>query len=407
MRLGIFHPAFEAVGGAEILVASQAEILRDEGLAPELVTLAYNPERWAARLLGLPIHLVEKRHWSDLLFGWGRVGKLSQRGKRAADALASFDQVLAHNWPTSAMLGKAPIRARKLWQCNEPPRGIHRREANPTLTARVQATGGQAVEEATQHFSRDLTAYDRAMASFSSLQARKQYDLEGCAGLDVIYAISAFSRDNARRIYGRCEEQVLYPVVRFPQVVAPRSGLDRNTRRVLVHSRLEVLKNIDTVIRGFNLFAASSPAPCELHVVGEGPSRPSLEKLAQDSSPAGSVRFHGFLSEQALQEVYAACDAFALLTLDEPFGMVFPEAAARGLLMVGPDHGGPLEILEDGKLGAVVDAFSPEALSEALLGIWCLDDAEVDRRRTEADRACRSRFDRTAIRPQLLALLGR
>ncbi len=140
-------------------------------------------------------------------------------------------------------------------------------------------------------------------------------------------------------------------------------------------------------------------------MVGDGPFRDRLEALASVECRPGTVRFHGYLPAEDLQAVYEACDVFALLTLDEPFGMVYPEAAAKGLLLIGPDHGGPLEILDGGRLGWVVDAFSPTALAEALASVWSLDDAEVDRRREEVDRACRSRFGLQAVGPQLMALL--
>jgi glycosyltransferase involved in cell wall biosynthesis len=97
---------------------------------------------------------------------------------------------------------------------------------------------------------------------------------------------------------------------------------------------------------------------------------------------------------------------FALLTLDEPFGMVFPEAAARGLLLVGPDHGGPFEIMDGGRLGWPCDPFSPEAFAAALFEINGLDDADVDRRRAKADLACRDRYSEAVIGPQLLRIAG-
>lgn len=405
MRLGIFHPAFETVGGAELLVAAQTRHFQAMGAAPEVITLGYDPARWEGRLGGVPVHVVKKRQWTDLFSFWNRSDKLRQRGRRAAKVLEGFDCVIAHNFPCSAMLGAAPIRARKLWQCNEPPRGIYLREANPVLTARVEATGGAGIEAACERFAGRLADHDRLMAQPSDEARRRAYDQDAIRGLDLVYAISAFSRDNARRIYGQCREEVIYPIVRFPEGGRTRRGLERSVRRVLVHSRLEVLKNIDTVIRGFQRFHAASPVPCELHVVGDGPSRTVLERLAVSICAPGAVKFHGYLSDEDLREVYEACDVFALLTLDEPFGMVYPEAAAKGLLLVGPDHGGPLEILDGGRLGWTVDAFSPEALADALAQVWALDDAEVDRRREAADRACRSRFGLEAVGPQLMALL--
>jgi glycosyltransferase involved in cell wall biosynthesis len=233
-----------------------------------------------------------------------------------------------------------------------------------------------------------------------ALAAMRRFDLEQVAKLDHIFAISEFSRDNARRIYGRCGEEFVYPIVHFPQGGRTRSGLNRSPLGILVHSRLEPVKNIDTVIRGFASFNVLH-RESHLHIVGEGDTRAFLETLAADTLTPGTYTFHGFLSASELRRVYDQCDVLALLTFDEPFGMVFPEAAAQGLLLVGPDHGGTLEILDGGRLGWCVDAFDPMALGEALERIWALDDAEVDRRRADADRACRARFTEHVVGPQL------
>lgn len=405
MRFAVFHPGFETLGGAELLAAAEARFYQDRGLAPTLVTLAYDRARWASRLEGIPVELVRKRSWTDLFNAWDRMGKLRSRGRRAAEVLAGFDLVVAHNFPASAMLGAADIQARKVWQCNEPPRGIHLALANPTLDARSRAVQGEPLEAATREYRRSLALHQRKLEKDSSARARRDYDLAAVERMDLIYAISEFSRENARRIYGRCEAEVVSPIVRFPEGGRTRPGLDRTVRRVLVHSRLEVLKNVDTVIRGFARFAQASPVPCELHLVGEGPRKEDLQRLAQELCP-GTATFHGFLSNEDLRAVYEACDAFVLLTLDEPFGMVYPEAAAKGLLMVGPDHGGPLEILDGGRLGWCIDPFDPEALRQALDEIWSLSDAEADRRRAEADAACRSRYSLEALAPRLLRVVG-
>ncbi len=406
MRMAVFHPAFKSVGGAEILAATQAGYYRDQGLAPDLVTLGYDPQRWSSRLAGIPIRVVEKRHWTDLFHGLGAAAKLRVRGLRAEKVLRDYDLVVAHNFPAHAMLGAASIKGKKIWQCNEPPRGIHLREANPVLTARLLATEGNGPEEATRQFQQTLAAHNRNMGRSSTARARRDFELKAVRHLDQIYAISEFSRDNARRIYGRCDEEVIYPIVRFPEGGIARRGLDRTVRRILVHSRLEVLKNIDTVIRGFGIFSKQSPVPCELHVVGEGPLKERLAALSGELCPGGSVIFHGYLPDRDLASVYERCDVFALLTLDEPFGMVFPEAAAKGLLMVGPDHGGPLEILDGGRLGWTTDPFSPEALCEVFQEIWSLDDQAVDHRRALADQACRSRFGLAALGPKLMKLVA-
>jgi glycosyltransferase involved in cell wall biosynthesis len=305
--------------------------------------------------------------------------------------------VLAANHPCSTMLGQVKTAARRIWQCNEPPRRIHLRGANPFLAARVDATGGKGIEDACAPFARRLAGPASETAAF---------DVESVSRLDRIFAISAFSRDNTRGIYGRCGDEVVPPIVRFPGAVSPRAGLDRSGLQVLAHTRLEVPKNVDTLLRGFARFRAATCPGARIHLVGDGPHRPRLEALAAELGLADVARFHGFLPESELRAVYAACDVFALLPLDEPFGMVFPEAAAQGLLLVGPDHGGPVEILEGGELGFLCNAFDPAALADALARIWALDDAEVDRRRVAADRACRARYAAEEVGPRLLRALG-
>lgn len=405
MRVAFFHPAFLNVGGAEVLAATQMQCLARQGVQVRLVTLAFDAARWAHRMAGIEVVEVPKRHWTDLL-AWSRVSKVRNRGARAARELEGFETVLAHNYPCSAMLGASGLNSFKVWQCNEPPRGLHLRETNPYRTAHVEASRGEASDFATRDFQSQLAAYDVEVAKGGSFALRKAQDLEAVANLDLIYAISEFSRENARRIYGRCDDEVVYPIVRFPEGGLARRGLDRSGLHVLIHSRLETLKNIDTAIRGFAMFAASHPG-ASLHVVGDGCERKPLMALAAKLLPKGTFTFHGYLPEDELRRVYERCDAFALLTLDEPFGMVYPEAAAKGLLMIGPDHGGPFEILEGGRLGWCVDPFDPESLADALGEIWLLPDAEVDRRREEADRACRSRFSEEAIGPQLRRKLFR
>lgn len=408
MRVVLFHPSFETVGGAEILAAEQAQALRARGDQVRIVTFGYDPGRWAARFEGMPVDLIRKRHWSDLFVMWNRIAKLRARGRRAQFRLRDAEVVLAYNYPCNAMLGQADTGARKVWQCNEPPRSLHLQEANPALYQRVKGLRSGATFEdlASRDYQKSLLVYEEDLSRNGKIAARRRFDLESSAGLDAIFAISEFSRDNARRIYGRCNEEVVYPAVRFPLAARTRKGLDRSGLQVLVHSRLEAFKNIDTVLRGFHRFRARHGSGARLHVVGEGPCGPDLKALAADLFPEGGVQFHGYLPLAELQAVYAACDVFALLTLDEPFGLVYPEAAARGLCLVGPDHGGPMEILEGGRLGQAVDAFSPEALAEALERIWRTDDAAIERMREEADRSCRARFSLEAVLPALVRALA-
>jgi glycosyltransferase involved in cell wall biosynthesis len=400
MTVALFHPAFELVGGAEILVATHADILRQANVDVFIATFAINSKRWGERLRGTPVRVAPRAPWVDRISR--PLARLRRAVPRAEVCLSGAATVLAWNYPTNVLLGACAIRAQRVWCCTEPSRDHHLAATNPRLHERVTSHPGGNTDSEMEYIKR-LDKHESAMRSEAG-KALLAFDVENTRKLDAIYAISEFSRDNVRRIYGRNDTQIIYPVVRFPAPRQHRSGLDRGALQVLTHSRLETTKNVDTVIRGFAQFA-SRRSGSRLHVVGEGTQRARLEQLARKLDLADAVRFLGYLPSQELDAIYDSCDVFALLTLDEPFGMVFPEAAARGLVLVGPDHGGPFEIMDGGRLGWPCDPFSPEALADILCEIGGLSDSEVDELRTTADRACRDRYSEATIGPQVLRVV--
>lgn len=400
-RIALFHPEFGATGGAESVLLEEGSCLRSAGDEVTVCAMRFDETRWGGRLDGLALRVLPpyERRRTDALRAIGPLGRRRARARRVTRHLAEFDLVVAHNHPCNALLGASGLPVPKIWRCHEPPRFLHPREANPAITAWVESRPADDADGKVVFWRRRLEAHRPE-------EPAVRFDLQGVAGIDRIVSNSAFTRDNARRIYGRGGGDVLYPIVRFPGSARARTGIDRSGPGILVLSRLEIVKNVDTVIRGFAAFHGSRPSAV-LHVVGEGADRTSLEDLAGRLLPPGAVHFHGFLPGRALDAVVDRCDVFALLPLDEPFGLVFPEAAARGLLLIGPDHGGPVEILDGGRLGFCVDAFDPEALAGALREVVSLPDADADRLRVKADAACRSRYARDVLASQVArALLG-
>lgn len=396
MRLAIFHPKFTEVGGAEILALKQAELLRQGGVDVAFVTFAVKGGYWEDAFQGWTVQVVPKRTWRDLAGGWTRMGKLRQRGLRAQPFLERYDAVMATNHPSSTMLGRMPLKAVKLWYCNETPRSLFPRETAPYAAAALErlgpATPGlQAIQQELKAVARPFNPYRAARAANFEAMPRIPHRLFN----------SRYSLANAQSAYGPMEGEVLYPIIDFPPSRAPRKGLDRDALRILVQARLTPLKNIETIVEGFTAFQRSHPG-AELHILGSGPSKASLQGLAREG-----VHFHGFLSREEVAALRERCAVFALLSLDEPFGMVYPEAAAQGLLLVGPDHGGPREILRDGELGWQCEALDPAAFRSALEAILATSDADLELRREEADQACRSRFSPEALGPQLLSFTHR
>lgn len=406
MRIGIVHEKFTNVGGAELLILRHAAYLRDQGHAVRLVTAELDPARWPRLATEFDTHLVSKR-WTDHVGLPGSHPKLARRVRRQAAALRDLDVVVASGFPGNVVAARVSATTPTLWYCNEPYRYLHQGAAMPHLAARVAATRPEDDTAILGHARRLFEQHARAVAAGGMIPTYRAVDVAAVAEVGSVAANSGFAASLVRSVYGRDAVTVYPPTV--PKGEAPRrsAGVDRAGLRVLVHSRLETLKNIETVLLGFAAFRARHPGAHELHVVGTGPDESRLRDIARERGIEPVTHFHGFLSERALADVYARCEVMTLLPPDEPFGMVYAEAALQGLLLVGPDHGGPVEILDSGRLGWTVDIFSPEPLAEALAEAWRLPHAEVSRLREQGAAASRERFGPGATLPKLHALVVR
>ena len=406
VKVAFFHSTFRNLGGAELLATNQATYLRREGWDMSLVTFRFQEEIWRDKWAGIPVELVPRRHWMDLLPFGGRLGKWQRRARRAEPFLHGVEKVLAHNSASAAMLGHMGTQGLRAWYCHEAPWRLHPESADYDLVQNLPALEDS---EPSDHFKALQEIRSGVLARAHRDCALAAWDRAGVARLDRIFANSEFCRDNLHRIYGRDDVQVIPPIIPFSEH-SHRSGLDRAAPQILTLARLEALKNVDTVLRGFADFA-SGVHGARLHIVGDGRKRSTLERLACELGVANKVHFHGYLDPRRdaakLEDLFHACDVFALLPIDESFGLVFPEAAARGLLLVGPDRGGPAEIMEGGRLGWTVPFHSPQALSGVFNEIWALPDEEAGRRRRAAEKACRDRYSFGTAGPMLLQALRR
>ncbi len=108
-----------------------------------------------------------------------------------------------------------------------------------------------------------------------------------------------------------------------------------------------------------------------LLLVGDGPFRAELERLAQRTGVAGSVVFTGAVPLAELPAHYDAGNVFAMPCrtrrggLDvEGLGIVYLEASAAGLPVVGGDSGGAPDAILEGETGYVVPGRDVAAVAD-------------------------------------------
>ena len=124
-------------------------------------------------------------------------------------------------------------------------------------------------------------------------------------------------------------------------------------------SRLVARKGQDVLIRAMPRIRRDV-TDASLLIVGDGPDRDRLERLAADA-PNGSVVFAGQVSEDDLPRYYRAGNVFAMPCRSrlgglevEGWGNVFLEAAACARPVVVGDSGGARESLAPGETGLLV-----------------------------------------------------
>lgn len=131
---------------------------------------------------------------------------------------------------------------------------------------------------------------------------------------------------------------------------------------VLSVGRLEANKRVELIIRAMR----TAPAAIRLIVVGDGLLRRHLEEVAEHEDVAARVTFAGTVDRDALANLYAGALAVVFPPYDEDYGYVTLEAfLAHKPVITTTDAGGPLEFVEDGSNGFVVDP-TPEAIAAAI-----------------------------------------
>jgi phosphatidylinositol alpha-1,6-mannosyltransferase len=173
---------------------------------------------------------------------------------------------------------------------------------------------------------------------------------------------------------------------------AIRERHDLGDRPVVVCvSRLVPRKGQDTLIRAWPEVQKQVPGAA-LVIVGGGPYLAKLRNLAERPAPSPDVHITGPVAEEDLPAYYAAGDVFAMPCrtrrkgLDvEGLGIVYLEASAAGLPVVGGDSGGAPDAILDGETGHVVPGRDTAALTSRIVEL--LSDPARARAMGEKGRA--------------------
>lgn len=164
--------------------------------------------------------------------------------------------------------------------------------------------------------------------------------------------------------------------------------------KILLHvSNFRKVKRVEDVIAVFN--KVREKVKCKLVLVGDGPERAAMEKLARESNHHTDIISLGRIPNPI--DILCIGDLFILPSETESFGLAALEAMAMKMPVISTNAGGLPEVNIQGKTGFLSDVGDTESMAKNALKLLT-DDALLEKFRTNAFNHAK-KFDVNMILP--------
>jgi glycosyltransferase involved in cell wall biosynthesis len=158
-------------------------------------------------------------------------------------------------------------------------------------------------------------------------------------------------------------------------------GLDAQAMRIGVFGRLSSEKGQDLAVRAWPLVLQRFP-DARLMVVGDGPQREPLQRLADELAVAARTDFLPF--QRDLRPYISACDLVLMPSRREGLGLVALEAMALERPVLAAHTGGLPEAVTDGECGLLSPVNNYQAFADNIITV--LEHADLATRLGAAGR---------------------
>lgn len=184
-----------------------------------------------------------------------------------------------------------------------------------------------------------------------------------------VISISETTKRGLLSIGARGDIAVMPNGVDFAEIASVSPADDHSD--IIFAGRLIKDKNIDVLIRTVGLISRDNPR-VDCLIIGDGPEKGSLERLARDLKLESNVHFAGFL--QSSEEVFShmkSSKVFVFPSTREGFGIAAVEANACGLPVVTIDHprNAATEVVIDGENGFLCELSQKDIAEKTLLAL--------------------------------------
>ena len=232
-----------------------------------------------------------------------------------------------------------------------------------------------------------LTIHGTYGVVWAELPADRWFYQQVLAGASLICPVSPGTARLVQQYFGPFLAHAhLQPILNgndFYQSVPPGEALGRvfpQTPTLLTVGDVKPRKGQDLSLAAFARVKEQFPAARYL-IAGNFQDNPYTRSLQQFILAHGlrDVQFLGAVTDEELRSLYRSASAFVLTPRQEGlhfegFGLVYLEAGAYGLPVVGTRTGGVPDAIREGETGLLVDPEDMEGLSAALLQLLGVPD---------------------------------
>ena len=189
--------------------------------------------------------------------------------------------------------------------------------------------------------------------------------LELMKSIDVWgFRSQSFKDDFDARFGIHQNEFICYSGIPDKYILSEKKNYSSKIMKFVFVGSLYKLKNVDVTIKAINL--AMGERDYTFDIVGDGAEYENLKKLVGDLGLQHKVIFHGKKTRDDAQKILESSDCFIMVSSREAFGLVYVEAMAKGLIVIGTKGQGIDGVVKDGINGFLCESNNVEKLAEII-----------------------------------------
>ena len=215
-----------------------------------------------------------------------------------------------------------------------------------------------------------LTEHSSLKYAKYSKESYKKYIYEAYENADYLIAVGNGLKKELQEYVNRPIE-VIHNMVDLNLFYIDENTEDKNSKisgelKFFSCAFLEEGKGMECLIKAFA--EAFRNEKVTLRIGGDGSIKLSLQKLIEKLSMENQIKLLGALSREEVSKEMRTCDAFALASEHETFGVVYIEALACGKPVIGVYNGGAEDIIREDN-GIIAKKNDVADLAKALIRI--------------------------------------